>query len=49
MAAPGPLFAWVTPALTTGSPVDHTWVSSYDNRQTIYLDDAAVAAAGEFY
>ncbi|MGJ4996038.1 hypothetical protein [Bradyrhizobium sp. HKCCYLR20261] len=48
-AATATLFAWAVPAFTTGSPVDHTWVTTYDNRRTVYPNDAAVAAAGEFY
>lgn len=42
-------YAWALPAFTTGSPVDHTWVTSYDNRAQVYQADAAVIAAGEFY
>ncbi len=43
------LYAWAVPAFTTGAPVDHTWVTSYDNRQTVYQNDAQVAAAGQDY
>jgi hypothetical protein len=43
------LYAWAVPAFTTGSPVDHTWVTSYDNRQTRYIDDQQVANAGQSY
>jgi hypothetical protein len=42
-------YAWTVPAFTTGSPVDHTWVTTYDNRVTPYPNDAAVAAANESY
>jgi hypothetical protein len=30
------LYAWATPAFINGSPVDHTWVATYDNRETAY-------------
>ena len=43
------LFAWVVPAFSSGSPVDHTWVTTYDNRQTVYANDSQVAGAGESY
>jgi hypothetical protein len=43
------LYAWAVPAFSAGSPVDHTWVTTYDNRVTVYPTDAAVAAAGEDY
>jgi hypothetical protein len=49
VAAPIPLYAWVTPAFSSGSPVDHTWVTTYDNRVTAYPNDPAVAGAGESY
>ncbi|MEA2882549.1 MAG: hypothetical protein QOH32_1805 [Bradyrhizobium sp.] len=42
-------YAWAVPAFSSGSPVDHTWVTTYDNRVHIYPNDAQVAAAGEFY
>jgi hypothetical protein len=41
------LYAWATPAFVTGSPFDHTWVTTYDNRQHHYPNAGAVAAAGE--
>jgi hypothetical protein len=37
------LFAWAVP-VWPGALVDHTWVTTYDNRQT-----AQVAQAGEHY
>lgn len=43
------LYAWAVPAFATNSPVDHTWVTTYDNRVTPYADVKQVAAAGEFY
>jgi hypothetical protein len=43
------LSAWVVPAFSSGSPVDHTWVTTYDNRQTVYPDVSQVAQAGESY
>jgi len=42
------LFAWAVPAWDD-APVDHTWVTTYDNRKTVYRDDAAVVKAGQFY
>ncbi len=42
-------YSWVVPAYETGSPVDHTWVTTYDNRLTPYPDDAAVIAAKRDY
>lgn len=42
-------FAWVVPAYSSGSPVDHTWVTSYDSRQHVYPDIAAVKGAKEAY
>lgn len=41
------LFAWATPAFVPGSPVDHTWVTDFDNRITPYPTVSAVAAAGK--
>ncbi|MBI5113855.1 MAG: hypothetical protein HZA68_17955 [Rhodovulum sp.] len=43
------LYAWAVPAFVAGSPVDHTWVTTYDNRQTAYPNDQAVAQAGQDY
>ena len=43
------LYAWAVPAFSTGSPVDHTWVTTYDNRVKVYSSDQQVAAAGESY
>ena len=44
-----PLFAWAVPAIVQGAPVDHTWVTTYDNQLTPYPTDRAVASAGEDY
>ena len=41
------LYAWVVPAYLPGSPVDHTWVTSYDNRLQTYPDIDAVKKAGQ--
>jgi hypothetical protein len=49
MAPTRTLFAWACPAFTTGSPVDHTWVTTYDNRTHADQNDPQVAAAGESY
>ena len=43
------LYAWAVPAFISESPVDHTWVTTYDNRVTNFPDDQAVAAAGQSY
>lgn len=43
------MFAWSVPAFTSGSPVDHTWVTTYDNRIHKYPTDQQVVAAGQFY
>ena len=32
MAPTSSLYAWAVPAFSAGSPVDHTWVTTYDNR-----------------
>ena len=48
-AAKSDLYAWAAPAFSTGSPVDHTWVTTYDNRVKVYSSDQQVAAAGECY
>ena len=43
------LFAWAVPTPFEESPVDHTWVTDYDNRQTPYPDINAVIAAQAIY
>lgn len=43
------LFAWVTPAYDEDSPVDHTWVTTYDNRKNTYPNINDVEDAGELY
>lgn len=47
MTASQTLYAWVVPAYFTDSPVDHTWITTYDNRVSPYPDINAVIAAGE--
>ena len=49
MAGLTTLYAWTVPAFVAGSPVDHTWVTTYDNRVNAYPTDAQVASAGQFY
>lgn len=44
---PTPLLAWCCPAYTSGSPVDHTWVTTYDSRINCYSDIQSVVQAGE--
>jgi hypothetical protein len=43
------LYAWAVPIIVTGSPWDHTWVTSYDNRVHPYPDIAAVMRAKQDY
>jgi hypothetical protein len=43
------LYAWATPAFVTGSPVDHTWVTTYDNQEYQYGSVTDVASAEEHY
>jgi hypothetical protein len=43
------LYAWAVPAFDDASPVDHTWVTTYDNRTHSYPNIAAVQAAVECY
>jgi hypothetical protein len=43
------LYAWAVPALFEGSGLDHTWVTSYDNRISVYQDANAVIAARQDY
>lgn len=49
MAPTSSLYAWAVPAFSAGSPVDHTWVTTYDNRVKTYSNDQQVAAAGQCY
>ena len=43
------LYAWANPAFTQGAPVDHTWVTTYDNNASVHPTIAAVVAAREDY
>ena len=43
------LYAWAVPAFIDESPVDPTWVTSYDNRTQNFADIAAVIAANQDY
>jgi hypothetical protein len=43
------LYAWAIPAFVSGAPVDHTWVTGYDNNINPYPNLAAVSAASEYY
>lgn len=44
------LYAWATPAFVPDSPVDHTWVTAYDNRVTPYSSiDAVIDAASDYW
>ena len=42
------LYAWAIPAFTTGSPVDHTWITTYDNRSNPIANVQQVIAAKQF-
>jgi len=42
------LYAWAIPAFTTGSPVDHTWITTYDNRSNPIANIQQVIAAKQF-
>ena len=43
------LFAWAAPAFASGSPVDHTWITNFDNRAKHYPTIADVVAAHKDY
>lgn len=43
------LYAWAVPAYYEGSAVDHTWVTTYDNRLVAYPAIPEVVAAGQNY
>lgn len=45
MAAGTKLYAWAIPAFMEGAPVDHTWVTNFDNHKFNYPAIAAVIAA----
>lgn len=49
MAGQTILRAWSSPAVFSVTPVDHTWVTTFDNQAQNYADANAVAAAGENY
>jgi hypothetical protein len=42
-------YSWAVPAFVSGAPVDHTWVTTYDNRINPYPDDQTVANANQSY
>ena len=43
------LHAWATDAWFNGNLVDHTWVTTYDNRTTPYPDIPDVQNHGDHY
>ncbi|MET3652928.1 hypothetical protein [Dyella japonica] len=45
------LYAWATPAFSTDSPVDHTFVTDYDNRVDVYpsIEKVEQAQANYWY
>jgi hypothetical protein len=38
-------FAWARPINVPGVPVDHTWVTTYDNRINVFKDISKVTTA----
>lgn len=48
-AASTTLYAWAVPAFVNGSPVDHTWVTNFDNQKNSYPKIADVIATKKFY
>ena len=43
------LYAWASPTPFADSPVDHTWVTDYDDRVNLYANIAAIIAAQAHY
>ena len=43
------LYAWACPAVFSSSPVDHTWVTAFDNRTDRYAKIEDVVASGAEY
>jgi nucleoid DNA-binding protein len=43
------LYAWATPVAISRSPVDHTWVTTYDNRSAALRGVKEVVAAAQSY
>jgi hypothetical protein len=43
------LYAWANPIVVPGSPLDHTWVTSYDNNANSLPNVGAVVTAHEDY
>lgn len=43
------LYAWVIPAVMNNSPADHTWVTSFDNREIEFSTVAEVIASDEIF
>ncbi len=49
MAKSTTLYTWATPAFLDGSPVDHTWVTTFDNQADNYTTISDVIAAAKDY
>ena len=49
MAPSVSLYAWAIPAWSSDSPVDHTWVTTYDNQVHPYNTIADVVVAGQSF
>lgn len=49
MTQSGTLYSWAVPAGNDNAPVDHTWVTTYDNRVRPYPAIGDVDAAGESF
>jgi hypothetical protein len=45
----GQFFAWARSVDVPGVRIDHTWVTTYDNRAKLFTDIDAVVANGESY
>lgn len=43
------LYAWCVPAWFNGNVLDHTWVTSYDNRTVLHPSINDVKGAGDYY
>src|SRR5262249_2002666 len=49
MATTTTLYAWAVPAFFSEAPVDHTWVTTYDNRLNPYATIQDVINANQSY
>jgi nucleoid DNA-binding protein len=49
MARSTELYAWAVPGFISASPVDHTWVTTYDSRADALMDIQRVIAANQYF